>query len=180
MSSIHLTSAERQGLLDRYRRAADPEVRLRSHILLLLDAGHSWATIGAVLFCSQSTISRWKARFDAEGSDTVLGRPRGRQRSEAHIWITLVVQWVLTRSPADFRFCRSRWSCDAVAVVLRDDFRVPVGRETVRLWLRSAGLVWRRPRPVIRPKDPDREKKLAALRALLRRLPAEETAVFMD
>ena len=47
------------------------------------------------------------------------------------------------------------------------------------MWLRSAGLVWR-PRPTIRPKDPDREKKLRALRALLRRLPADETAVFMD
>src|SRR5262245_11285584 len=60
------------------------------------------------------------------------------------------------------------------------DFRVQVGRETVRLGLRSAGLVWRRPRPVIRPKDPDRERKLTALRVLLRRQPADETAVFMD
>ena len=137
-------------------------------------------TIGAVLFCSQSTIGRWRARFDAEGVDAVIGRPRGRRRSGARIWIALVVQWVLTRSPADFRFCRSRWSCEAVAVVLRDDFHVPVGRETVRLWLRSSGLVWRRPRPTIRPKDPDREAKLAALRALLKGLPADETAVFMD
>ena len=65
-------------------------------------------------------------------------------------------------------------------MALREDYRVAVGRETVRLWLRSAGLVWRRPRPVIRPKDPDREKKLSALRALLKSLPADETAVFMD
>jgi transposase len=64
--------------------------------------------------------------------------------------------------------------------VLRDDYRVNVGRETVRLWLRDAGLVWRRPRPTIRPKDPDRGAKLRALRAFLRRLPADETAVFMD
>jgi putative transposase len=55
-----------------------------------------------------------------------------------------------------------------------------VGRETVRRWLREADLVWRRPRPTIRPKDPDREKKLTELRALLKRLPADETAVFMD
>ena len=79
MTSIHLASAERQGLLDRYRRSAEPEVRLRSHILLLLDAGYSWATIGSVLFCSPSTIARWKARFEAEGPEAVLGRPRGRR-----------------------------------------------------------------------------------------------------
>ena len=100
--------------------------------------------------------------------------------SGVHIWATLVVRWVLTLSPTDFRFARSRWSCEAAAVVLREDYRVTVGRETVRLWLRAADLVWRRPRPTIRPKDPDREKKLRVLRALLEGLPADETAVFMD
>jgi putative transposase len=45
---------------------------------------------------------------------------------------------------------------------------------------READLVWRRPRPTIRPKHPDREKKLRALRTLLKGLPAGETAVFMD
>jgi putative transposase len=180
VSSIHLAPAERQELFGHYRRDADPEVRLRAHILLLLDAGHPWATISAVLFCSISTISRWKRRFEKEGADAVFGRPRGRRKSGAHIWASLVVRWVLTRSPTEFRFARSRWSCDTAVVVLREDFRVRVGRETVRRWLRSAGLVWRRPRPVIRPKDPDREKKLLALRSLLRDLPADETAVFMD
>ena len=67
-----------------------------------------------------------------------------------------MVRWVLTLSPTAFRFARSRWSCEAAAVVLRKDFRVRVGRETVRLWLRSAGLVWPRPRSTILPKySPD-------------------------
>ena len=180
MTSIRLAPVERQALLNYYRRSADPEVRLRAHILLLLGAGHPWATVSAVLFCSLDTISRWKRRFEAEGVDAVLGRPRGRRRSGVHVWATLVVRWVLTVPPADFRFARSRWSCEAAAVVLREDFRARVGRETVRLWLRSAGLVWRRPRPTIRPKDPDREAKLRTLRALLKGLPADETAVFMD
>jgi transposase len=180
MTTIRLTSTERQTLMDHYRRSADPNLRLRAHILLLLDAGHPWATVSAVLFCSLSTVSRWKRRFGAEGVDAVFGRPRGRRRSRIHIWATLVVQWVLTLSPAEFRFTRSRWSCEAAAVVLREDYQAQVGRETVRLWLRAAGLVWRRPRPVIRPKDPDREAKLRTLRALLHGLPADETAVFMD
>jgi len=180
VTSIRLTPAERQELLDHYRRSADPDVGHRAHILLLLADGYPWATVSAVLFCSLSTISRWKARFEEDGVDAVFGRPPGRRRSGVHIWASLVVRWVLTLSPTGFRFARSRWSCEAAAVVLREDFRVAVGRETVRLWLRAAGLVWRRPRPVIRPKDPDREKKLRALRSLLRGLPADETAVFMD
>jgi transposase len=180
VNSITLSNEARKSLLDLYRRSADPGVRLRSHILLLLAEGHRWETVSSVLFCSLSTISRWKSRFEAQGLDAVFGRLPGRKRSGVHVWAALVVRWVLTLSPADFRFVRGRWSCEAVAVVLRDDYRVPVGRETVRLWLRAGGLVWRRPRPVIRPKDPDRERKLAALRALLDGLPADETAVFMD
>jgi len=180
VNSIQLTAVERQQLLAQYRRPTDPAVGHRAHILLLLDAKHPWATIAAVLFCSTGTISRWQRRFEAEGVDAVLGRPPGRKRSGVHVWAALVVRWVLTLSPTQFRFARSRWSCEAAAVVLRDDFQVAVGRETVRLWLRDAGLVWRRPRPIIRPKDPDREAKLRTLRALLKGLPADETAVFMD
>src|SRR3954468_3467267 len=180
MTPLRLTPADRRDLLDHARRSPEPEVRLRAHILLLLADGHPWATIGAVLFCSTSTISRWQRRFEKGGVDAVLGRPRGRKRSGVHVWAALVVRWVLTLSPAHFRFARSRWSCEAAAVVLREDYRVQVGRETVRLWLRDAGLVWRRPRPIIRPKDPDREAKLRALRSLLKNLPSDETAVFMD
>jgi transposase len=180
MTSICLSPGERQDLLGRYRRATDPQARLRAHILLLLASGHPWATISAVLFCSASTIARCRRRFDVERVGAIFGSPRGRRRSGVHTWAALVVHWVLMISPTEFRFARSRWSCEAVAVVLREDYRVRVGRETVRLWLRAAGLVWRRPRPVIRPRDPDREQKLAALRALLKGLPADETAVFMD
>jgi transposase len=180
MASIRLSEDDRNTLLDHYRSDPDPQVRLRAHILLLLAGGHPWDLIAAVLFTSPDTIARWRRRFEAEGADAVLGRKRGRKPSAAHAWAAVVVAWVLTRSPAEFGFARSRWSCQAVAVVLRDDHAVVAGRETVRRWLRRAGLVWRRPRPVLRPKDPDRQAKLAALRRLLRTLPADETAVFTD
>jgi putative transposase len=180
VASIRLSEDDRNTLLDHYRTDPDPQVRLRAHILLLLAGGHPWALIASVLFTSPDTIARWRRRFAQEGADAVLGRRRGRKPSAAWAWAAVVVAWVLTRRPAEFGFARSRWSCAAVAVVLREDHAVPVGRETVRRWLRRAGLVWRRPRPVLRPKDPDRAAKLAALRRLLRRLPADETAVFMD
>lgn len=180
MTSIRLTAEDRKALLDYYRRDPDPQVRLRAHILLLLADGYNWATITAVLFTSPDTIARWKGRFERGGVADVLGRPRGRKRSAAWAWAAVVVLWVLARRPGEFGFARSRWSCEAVAVLLRDDHATPVSRETVRRWLHDADLVWRRPRPVLRPKDPDRQAKLDALRKLLSNLPADETAVFMD
>jgi transposase len=88
----------------------------------------------------------------------------------------MIVRWVLTLAPADFGFARSRWSCEAVAIVLREDHGVRTSRETVRRWLRESDLVWRRPHPVLRPADPNRAAKLAALRRLLGGLPEDETA----
>jgi len=180
VTSIRLTAEDRNTLLDHYRSDPDPQVRLRAHILLLLAGGYPWATVAAVLFTSPDTIARWKGRFLRGGVGEVLGRPRGRKRSAAWAWVAVVVAWVLCRRPAEFGFARSRWSCEAVAVVLRQDHGTPVSRETVRRWLRAAGLVWRRPRPVLRPTDPDRAAKLAALRRLLAALPEGETATFMD
>ena len=180
MTSIQLTAEDRNALLDHYRRDPDPQVRLRAHLLLLLAEGYRWATITAVLFTSPDTIARWKRRFERGGVEDVLGRPRGRPRSAAWAWAAVVVLWVLARRPGEFGFARSRWSCEAVAVLLRDDHTTPVSRETVRRWLHDAGLVWRRPRPTLRPKDPDRPAKLDALRTLLTDLPDDETAVFMD
>jgi putative transposase len=180
MTSIRLTPRDRKALLRHYRGAADPRVRTRAHLLLLLADGHTWATIAAVLFCSPDTIARWKRRFEAGGPDAVLGRPRGRKRSGAWAWAAAAVTWVLTCRPAQFGFARSRWSCEAVAVLLWEDHGVDVSRETVRRWLREADLVWRRPRPVLRPADPDRGAKLRALRGLLDNLSPDETAVFMD
>src|SRR5262249_9867015 len=60
-----------------------------------------------------------------------------------------------------------------------EDHGAPVSRETVRRWLRGAGLVWRRPRPTLRPKDPRRAQILAALRRRLGGLPAGGTAPFL-
>jgi len=52
--------------------------------------------------------------------------------------------------------------------------------EAVRRWLHQKNLVYRRPRPVLGPKDPTRSYKLRKIRALLRQLPANEVAVFQD
>src|SRR5439155_7372502 len=103
--SIDLSLAQRTALLDRYRKDPDPEVRFRSHILLLLDDGHSWVTVASLLFCSSRTIDRWVKRFHAEGVEGLSGHKPGRPlRLAAADWIAVVVEWVTERAPRDFGF----------------------------------------------------------------------------
>lgn len=175
--SIRLRPGERKTALHVVRRGTDPGHRLRAHMLLLLDDGHPWALIVAVLFTSTSTINRWRKRYRDGGLDAVLSR---QPRSRFSWWLVLALRWVTECSPPDFGFVRSRWTCETVAILLREDYRVRVSRETVRRKLRAEGLVYRRPRPVVGPKDPQRAAKLRKLRHLLKHLPANEIAVFQD
>jgi putative transposase len=178
--SLDLTPEQRDRLLDLYRGSADPEVRFRSHILLLLGDGNTWLAVATLLYCSSRTIDRWVKRFRAEGVEAVAGHRPGRRPRLDPSWIKLAVDWVTNKTPRDFGFLRSRWSCEAVSTLLRRLHQAQVGRESVRSWLRRADLVYRRPRPALGPKDPDRQERLDALRKLLATLPADETAVFQD
>jgi putative transposase len=175
--SIGLRAAQRKTALYVVRRGSDPELRLRAHILLLLDDGQPWALIAAVLFTSSATINRWRRRFLNQGLDGVLARQR---RPRYQWWAVVLIRWVTLYTPRDFGFVRSRWTCEAVVVALRDDYGIQVSRETVRRRLHAANLVYRRPRPVPGPKDPAYAYKLGKIRRLLRELPADEVAVFQD
>jgi putative transposase len=177
--SIALSALERNTLLAYYRGAAPAEVRLRAHLVLLLADGYTWAVIAAVLFCSSRTIARWQERFRQGRLTALFGQPRGAP-SAAPGWAGRLVAWALERTPRVFGYLRSRWSCALLALVLQRTEGVTVSRETVRRWLHRADLVWRRPRPVLKRRDPQREAILGKLRTLLATLPDDETALFSD
>jgi putative transposase len=180
ISSITLTTDERNTLLDYLRRHSQPQFRLRAHIILLLADGHPWELIRAVLFCSTRTIARWKDRFEQGRVAALLGQPRGAPLRFATYLLGIVIAWVTQKTPRAFGFLRSRWSCHTLVLLLGQRYQVTVSRETVRRWLHQADLVWRRPRPVLKRRDPEHEIKMAALRQLLLHLPDDETVVFED
>jgi len=178
--SIQLKPRERKTLLKHYRKASDPAVRLRAHILLLLAAGHPWNQITALLFTSPRTISRWKERFEHYGVEAILESSRGRPVVLGVWWVAVVIRWVLAKTPRDFGFLRSRWSCTTLVLLLWEEHQLEVSAETVRRALAREQVVWRRPRPVLGLKDPQYEQKLRKIRHLLACLPDDETAVFED
>ena len=180
--SIVLGSSQRKRLLDIYRgkEAVSANVRLRAHIVLLLSQGQPWSLITAVLFCSTATISRWKDRFESGGVEALLEENRGRSGGLLAGWAFVLVFWVKSLTPRSFGYYRSRWCCATLALVLFDLHGVKASAETVRRCLHKENLVWRRPRPVPGPVDPQRDYKLRKIRELLKYLPDDEAAVFQD
>jgi putative transposase len=179
--SISLRAHERKTLLQVYKTGSTHEQRLRAHLLLLLADGISWLTIASMLFTSSSTINRWRQRFLADGLEAVIHASCRRGPSRlSMLWIGVIFRWVTMQTPRDFGFVRSRWTCGTIVALLEEDHGVKVGRETVRRWLHQKDLVYRRPRPVLGPRDPKRPYKLRTIRSLLKHLPDNEIAVFQD
>ena len=178
--TISLSPAERKSLLFFQRHGLNSHTRQRAHIILLLATGFSWSLIEAALFTSSSTIARWQQRFQTERIDGLFGPAPGPSSRFGWQWVRRVRIWVTEFSPRTFGLLRSRWTCATVVVLLLELHQLRVSRETVRRWLHQENLVWRRPRPVLRPQDPRRASKLRALRQLLRQLPVDEVAVFED
>ena len=128
--SVTLDARQRQALLDRYRKDPDPEVRFRAHILLLLDDGHTWADRRrAACSAAHGPSTAGSSGSTREGVEGLAGHKPGRPFRFAAAWVAVVVAWVTTEAPRDFGFLRSRWCCEAVALVM---LREPSARRQPR------------------------------------------------
>jgi transposase len=86
----------------------------------------------------------------------------------------------LKSTPQDFGFFRSRWSCGLLALLLWEREGIRLSPETVRRGMHRREFVWRRPRPVVGPRDPEHARKLRQIQRFIGQLPSNETVVFQD
>lgn len=174
--SIRLAAEERKALLRAYRSGA--KRGRRAHIVLLLADGLSMRDVRRVTYASFDLIAECAAEF-RQGRVNAVVEP-DPAADAMPVWLARVARWLATASPADFGYFRTRWSCETLAEVLGWEAGVRKSGEVIRRGLHRLGYVWRRPRPVVGPVDPEYDAKLAAIRRLLAGLPVDETAVFED
>jgi putative transposase len=175
--SISLSDAQRKSVMKLLRSTEDVRMFRRAQVVLLLGNGLSYREVKAVAFASFDFIGDVVQRFRS-GSVEALA-----ERSKEHVepaWLEDILSWLVEKTPEDFGYFRSRWSCETLAEVLAWHKDVHVSAETVRRALHRVDFVWRRPRPVLGLKDPDYDRKLQEIHALLESLPPDETAAFQD
>jgi len=172
---LRLSAKERKTCLKTYRAASTAR---RALVLLLLTEGRSYRQIAAATLASPTLIRAVKKDWEAGGVARVLGAEE--QPFAVAWWLIVVVRWLLHKTPQDFGFFRTRWSCALLALLLWEQERIRISAETVRRGMRQMEFVWRRPRPVVGLHDPDHDAKLRKIRRLISSLPADETAVFQD
>src|ERR1044071_6078285 len=173
--NLRLSAKERKTCLAMYRGANPAR---RAWIRLLLDQGRSYREIMAATLASPTMIRAVRKDWAAGGVACVLGTEE--QSFVVAWWLIVVVRWLLHKTPRDFGFFRTRWSCALLALLLWEQERIRISPETVRRGMRQMEFVWRRPRPVIGPRDPGYDAKLRKIQRLVASLAADETVVFQD
>jgi putative transposase len=87
---------------------------------------------------------------------------------------------LLTKAPAVYGWCRTRWSCATLAAQLTLQRGLVVSASTIRRWLHALGWVWKRAQLVARDDDPQRVAKLARIRHVLETLGKRAVVLFAD
>ena len=114
--SIEMSAEQRRVLLTAYRQGKDVRAARRAHIVLLVAEGWSYREVRASTFASYDLIRDCVRAFQQGGSEAVL-----RDQAQAAVvprWLLAVQRWLRTKTPQDFGYFRSRWSCAALAETL--------------------------------------------------------------
>ena len=176
---LEIPVEEQERMLSQLRQARYGYL-LGIHILLLCAAGRTPSEIADTLFCSRSSVYRTVEAYRS-------GQLGGRWRDSPDVPAPSVLRsWqrsllaLVKRTPAAYGWCRTRWSCQTLALQLAAGRGYRVSRETIRRTLHALDYRWKRARHVARDDDPQRTQKLARIRHLMETLPRNAALFFAD
>ena len=163
---LEIPEAEQAEMLKELRRHRYGYL-LALHVLILCARGYNPTVIAEVLLCSRTSVYRIVEAylkgtldiFDAEGR---ISRPLRTTVLIPKIKESIVAR--LKKAPEVYGWCRTRWSCETLALELKAKSGIEVSAETMRRWLKEIGWVWKRAKLVARDADSARITKLAHIR----------------
>lgn len=172
---------EEQEQMLRELRQARYGYLLSLHILLLCARGYTPTEVAACLLCSRSSVYRTVATYrrGAPGGGEAGAGPAVPPPLRLRSWQRSLVA-LLRRTPQAYGWCRTRWSCQTLALQLAARRSLRVSRETIRRTLHRLGYAWKRARHAARDDDPERAPKLARIRHLVETLPRDVALFFAD
>ncbi len=129
--------------------------------ILLLHEGRTVTDVHHLTGAARSTIGRWLRWYRDEGIDALEALPAGRAPVLPVAKIVTLLVLLMQFSPQDFGYQRSRWCTELLAIKINRLTGLNMAASTLRRWLPRMGIVWRRPVPTLRIKDPAYQEKMA-------------------
>jgi transposase len=172
-NTIVLTEAERMELNQRAAsRSGRADDARRARLILLLEAGHTWATIRDKLDCNDAFIDRWIKRFREERLAGLFSRHAGQEASTLTPALEArILEWTLKRKAPDGT---TQWSTRKLATQLGVSHMM-----VARVWAKH-GLKPQRLDRYMATNDPDFETKAADIIGLYLNPPAHAAVFCVD
>lgn len=125
------------------RRNSTCDVRVRAVKAVL--RGRSMSDVADAYDTNRSTISRWVKRYEEEGEEGLDRRPTsGRPRMLAQL-TEEELRNVVLQPASQFGYESDLWTVSRLHVVIEDQYRVSVSKDTIWRRLREAGLTYQKP-----------------------------------
>jgi transposase len=179
---VEMSPAEQARMRAELRRARYGYL-LALPLLLLCAAGRTPSEIAAVLFCSRSSVYRVVRAYRAGTLTFADATEEVRQQRRLRFLTPSLkrsVQALLKTAPRAYGWCRTRWSCAALAVEVQVRRGVRVSAETLRHWLHDLGGEGKRAKGAAKDDDPQRVEKLARMRWAYEQLRVGTALFFAD
>ncbi len=148
-----------------YRTTRDVRMRTRVQMVLLAAEQHLVASeIAEIVRADPETVIAWLRRYLAEGVNGLADMPRsGSPGKVTPEYRKKLVQAVRQR-PRSLGQPYSTWTLQRLADYMAEQTGIRVEAETVRVYLKTAGIVLSRPQHKITSPDPEYEVKKRRLK----------------
>lgn len=172
--------SERRLMQKAIHQTRDKNHARRLTAMLMLHQGDRVSDVARTLCCARSSVGCCINWFMLSGVEGLKSLPAGRARRWPFEHICTLLRELIKRSPGDFGYQRSRWSTELLAIKIKEITGCQLHAGTVRRWLPTAGLVWRRATPTLRIHDPHKEEKMAAISTALTKCSRAHPVLYED
>ena len=160
MSPLQVTDAETivLGLQDEIRRSGESRYDHRLHGVLLVAQGLTCPEVSRLLGDAPRTVEYWVRRFEERGlAGLTEGQRSGRPRrlSDAQLQ---EVDRALRQTPRDLGLTGTLWDGKTLSAWIEQRFQIHLAVRQCQRLFRQRGFRLRKPRPLIAPADPERQK----------------------
>ncbi|HKG97529.1 MAG TPA: helix-turn-helix domain-containing protein [Pyrinomonadaceae bacterium] len=150
MADSILSRRERAKMQDLIAHPHDARQTLRAYALLWLDDGESVPEVAQRLGVTRQTVYNWASRFqartDLELDLRLLDAPRCGRPCTATGIIDPLIEAVIERDPREFDYRSTIWTAPLLVEYLRDEHKLMVSDDSVRLAIARLRVRWKRPR----------------------------------
>jgi transposase len=100
-------------------------------------AGHHVTAASETFHCTNSALRKWVQRFAPEGAQGLRDRPRPGRPRKGTCALAPHLNRLVDQDPLAHGSCHSQWSCRELATVLAHHPGIQLGRESLRLAVKT-------------------------------------------